>query len=119
MSLLGKIGYNISKGVCSFVAPLAAVSSMAGKGGDGIWDNLLATYHAPKMLGTAAIELARESMGFRDLEEAVEVIRYAGQNLIERPVETVVTAAGVWGATKYAPQGINLARKAVSKIRDN
>ena len=78
MSLLGKLGYNISKGVCNFLAPLTAVSSMAGEGGDGVMDNLAAIYHAPKTIyevGKAfALDEGIRSTGFKVMQELSEVV---------------------------------------------
>jgi hypothetical protein len=116
MNLLGKIGYKISKETAGFLAPLAAVSSTAGKGGDGIADNLAAIYHVPKAvygIGKAIVmDEGIRSTGFKLMGDLVDIVGTGAQNLVERPIETLGTAAGVWAGTRYAPHMV----KGVGKL---
>jgi hypothetical protein len=106
--IVKKAGYETTKQVAQFVAPLAAVSSMAGKGGNGVLDNLVAIYHVPAQLfytGKAFIT----NEGVRDftlnrLGEVLSIIGSAAKNIVERPIETFGVAATVYVAVKYSPQ---------------
>lgn len=45
-----KIAYGTAKQAASWVAPLVALSSIAGKGGDGYLDNVIASFEVPKQI---------------------------------------------------------------------
>jgi len=107
-NLTAKILYKTADEAASFVAPFAAVSSMAGTGGNGILDNLVAIYHVPKTIGYLGYAFAKD-MGIRTTtiycgKELTDILLNAGKNLIERPLETLGVAGGVYLGIKYAPR---------------
>lgn len=102
-----KVFYGLSKEIFDFIAPLAALSSMAGKGGDGLVDNLISVYHVPKTICYSIYALAKNE-GVRDfamnnIKELSDILFHTGKNLIERPAETILIAGGVYLGTKYFP----------------
>ncbi|MFH1916618.1 MAG: hypothetical protein ABIJ21_05105 [Nanoarchaeota archaeon] len=106
--IVKKIGYNASKEAAHIVAPLAAVSSMAGKGGAGILDNIAAIYHVPvQVYHVAKAYITNEGIRtftFERIGELADIVGNAAKNLVERPAETIGVAAGVYALIRSTPQ---------------
>ena len=106
--IVKNIGYHASKEAALIVAPLAAVSSMAGKGGDGILDNIAAIYHVPAQIGYF-LWANITNQGMRDYNiarggELADIVVNSLKNLIQRPAETIGVAAGVYALIRFTPQ---------------
>jgi hypothetical protein len=115
----GKILYGASKEVTRFLAPLTAIASTAGKEGNGITDNLKAVYHVPHQIyevGKAFVqnEGIRTFFGNR-ANDLTEIVGDTIENCVERPLETIGVAAGVYTITRFAPQLIKGASKLFKK----
>jgi hypothetical protein len=121
MSLVSKLLYKTSKGVANFTAPLAALASTAGDGGKGYLDNLAAVYHVPLQLyhiGKAYVtnEGIRDFLNNR-VSDLVSIVTNSAENIVERPVETVTAAAGVYFGVKYLPHLIKGASKILTRTK--
>ena len=117
---LGKASYGATKEAARFAAPLTALSSTAGAGGDGYLDNFLAVYHVPKQLfevGKAYItnEGVRTFTGER-LGDLSQLAWNSIKNIVERPTETITAAGIVYLATRFSPA---MAKGAFNLFRKN
>ncbi len=106
---IGKtIGHKTTKEVCKFLAPLTAISSMAGSGGDGILDNITAVYHVPETIGRIGhgviTDAGMRTVGLDVMGDLSDIVQNGAINLAERPVETIGTAAGVYAGTRFLPE---------------
>jgi len=119
--LPGKIGYRAVKEVASFIAPLTALASTAGSGGNGYLDNLTAVYHVPEQLYHTGAALVRNT-GIRDfsferLGNLGSMIADTADNVVNRPTETAIAAGIVYGLTRFLPHIVKGAFRLVRKVR--
>ncbi|MFH1840249.1 MAG: hypothetical protein ABH849_03810 [Nanoarchaeota archaeon] len=109
--------YRTAKEITRFVAPIAALASTAGAGGDGYLDNILSVYNAPRQLWEIGEALVRNE-GARDFlfERTGDLWNLLGStvnNFVERPAETAIAAAGVYAGIRLAPMTVRGVSKAV------
>ena len=121
----GKIAYAAVKEAASITAPLAALASTAGKGGDGYLDNLVAVYHVPEQIYHAGKAFVMNegvrTFTFNRLGDLAQIVGNSAENIVKRPLETAVAAGIVYGAVKYSPHMIKgvigLMRKSKTKSK--
>ena len=120
-NFMGKLGYKSAKEAARIVAPIAALASTAGAGGEGYLDNVAAVYNAPRQLyefGKAFVG----NEGVRDftinrLVDLGSLVGQTAENIAERPLETALAAAGVYATVRFTPHLVKGITKAVKGIR--
>lgn len=114
-----KIAYGAVKEAAGFVAPLAALSSTAGAGGDGYLDNLVAVYHVPEQMyqvGKAFItNQGVRDFTFQRLGDLASIVGHSAENIIKRPLETAVAAGVVYGLVRFSPHMVKGAIKLLKR----